>query len=393
MSNEIETALSSMETKLDAAIKSVNDQCEDSGKATIEARAEVKSLLTDWNDIQKEFKAMKGEVEDLQQKGVNHQSAPEVKTAGQLFMESDSFASFKSGGVQKARIEVKNTIVNSGNETSRHDQLAGVIPGAFRQLSILPTVASGTTGSNVVFFSRELSFTNAAAGTAEGSSKPESTLTFEEVSETVKTVAHFLKASKQALDDSSFLASYIDRRMSHGVNQKIESQVVNGDGTGQNLSGWLASGNSTVTSPLLTTDIYGLANKMKSEVIAADYMPDFFYMNPVDWSTLETTRRGSGDAAFVAASGAVTYVNNGLTPLLWGLPVVTSNTVPSGTIICKSLDADMFLDRQSTVIEMFEQDGDNVTTNLVTIRGEARVVELNFVPAAIRTGLISGITA
>ena len=34
---------------------------------------------------------------------------------------------------------------------------------------------------------------------------------------------------------------------------------------------------------------------------------------------------------------------------------------------------------------MFEQDGDNVTTNLVTIRAEARVAELVFTPAAIVT--------
>ena len=393
MSNEIEIALKSIEEKVDSSVKSINAQCEDSGKATAESRAEMKSLLTDWNDIQKEFKAMKGEVEDLQQKGVNHQSAPEVKTAGQMFTESAAFKSFRDGGSTRARVEMKNTIVNDANDTSRHDQLPGLVPGAFRQLSILPTVSRGTTGSNQVSFSRELSFTNNAAGTAEGATKPESVLTFEEVTKLVKTIPHFLKASKQALDDSSFLASYIDRRMSHGVNQKVESQLVNGDGTGQNLDGWLATGNNVLTAEENTVDIYGLANKMKAEITAADYMADFYYMNPLDWSALETTRRGSGDASFVGASGAITYVNNGLTPLLWGLPVVTSNTIPAGTIICKSLDADMFLDRQSTVVEMFEQDGDNVQTNLVTIRGEARVIELNFVPAAIRVGIIANITA
>ncbi|GAG02504.1 unnamed protein product, partial [marine sediment metagenome] len=78
--------------------------------------------------------------------------------------------------------------------------------------------------------------------------------------------------------------------------------------------------------------------------------------------------------------------------LLWGLPVIMSNNVPAGTLICKSVDADMFADRQSTVIEMFEQDDTNVQSNLVTVRGEARGAALNFVPAAIRTGLISGIT-
>lgn len=78
--------------------------------------------------------------------------------------------------------------------------------------------------------------------------------------------------------------------------------------------------------------------------------------------------------------------------LLWGLPVVTSNSVPVGTIICKSIDADMFADRMSTAVEMFEQDDTNVQSNLVTVRAEARGAALNFVPSAIRAGTIADIT-
>ena len=96
-------------------------------------------------------------------------------------------------------------------------------------------------------------------------------MTFEEKTVPIITVPHFLKASKQALEDSTFLASYIDMRMAHGVRNKIEQQIITGDGVGQNFSGWLATGNSTATSPLLTIDIYGLASKMKYEIIAADY--------------------------------------------------------------------------------------------------------------------------
>jgi hypothetical protein len=98
----------------------------------------------------------------------------------------------------------------------------------------------------------------------------------------------------------------------------------------------------------------------------------------------------SGDGAFVAASGAVSYVNNGLTPLLWGLPVVLSNNIPQGTIVCKSFEASMYFDRESVVIEMFEQDEDNVSNNLVTVRGENRGAQAIFRPEAITTGAVAG---
>ena len=385
---EVKTALDGITDKVDSAIKQMNGQIVESGEASKAVKSALDSHLSEWAEIKKDFEA---DIAELQQKTVK-QPEPEHKTMGSQFIGSEQFKSWMDGKTQKARLEIKNTIVNSGNDTSRHEQMPGLVPGAFRQLTVMPTVSKGQTSSNVIYFSRELAWTSNAAETAEAASKPESALTFEEVTTNVRTIPHIIKVSKQALDDSAFLSSYIDSRMRHGVNNRMEYQVINGDGTGQNLSGWLATGNNTATAAASTGNIYGLANKMKYEVIAADYSPDYFYMNPADWATVETTQRGTGDAAYVGASGAVTYVNNGLTPLLWGLPVILSNNIPSGTIICKSVDADMFADRMSTTIEMFEQDEDNVQTNLVTVRGEARGAALNFVPAAIRVGTIADIT-
>ncbi len=378
MSDEIKNALSEMHTEIEKKMKAVEEKSDTSS-------AEYKEAIT---EMDKSIKSLNDEIVAIAQK---HSVAPEVieeKSFGQQIMESDGIKSFLAGETNKGRTEIKNTIVNSGNATSVHDQLSGVVAGAFRQLTVMPTVMQGSASSNIIYYSKELLWTNASAITAEGVDKPESTLTFEEVNTSIKTIPTFLRVSKQALDDSTFLASYIERRLRHGVNNATENYVINNA-----TDGWLATGNNTVTSPLLTTDVFGLANKMKMEVIGADYEPDYFYMNPADWGAAETSRRASGDNAFVAASGAVSYVNNGLTPMLWGLPVVLSNNIPVGTMICKSADADMYANRESTVVEMFEQDGDNVTKNLVTVRAETRGAELVFTPAAIRSGDITAITA
>jgi HK97 family phage major capsid protein len=179
--------------------------------------------------------------------------------------------------------------------------------------------------------------------------------------------------------------------MVHGINNKVEQQVIAGLAASGQLSGW-ADSNSTATVPTGTGNVFGLANKMKYEIISADYEPAYFYFNPVDFAAMETIQRGAGDAAYVAASGAINYVNNGMTMLLWGLPVVVSNNVPAGTIYCKAREADMYAQRQGTVIEMFEQDSDNVQKNLVTVRAETRGALLTFAPTAIRSGVIASIT-
>tara|TARA_R110000851_G_scaffold332539_1_gene508989 strand:+ start:709 stop:1848 length:1140 start_codon:yes stop_codon:yes gene_type:complete len=378
MSTEFKDALSAMHKDIEQKMATVNEQSEAKG-------VEYKTALDALNGS---IKKLDDQIIELAQKHATPLEVMEKKSFGAIFMESEAVKSYIGGQTSRAKTEIKNTIINSGNDTSRHDQLEGVVPGAVRQLTVMPTVAKGSTSSNIIYYSKELLWTNNAAKTAEGVTKPESVLTFEEASKAVVTIPHFIKVSKQALADSTFLASYIDRRLRHGVNNKVEQYVIS-----DAADGWLAAANSTVVSPLLTVDVFGLASKMKYAVIAADYEPSFFYMNPEDWGAAEVTRRASGDTAFIGASGAVAYVNNGLTPLLWGLPVVLSNNVPTGTMICKSMDADMFADRESTTVEMFEQDGDNVQKNLVTIRAEARGAELVFTPAAILTGDITGITA
>ena len=383
MSDEIKSALGEMHKEIEKKMALVSEQSEAKG-------AEYKQSIV---DLDASIKSLKDEMTELAQKYSAPVEVIEAKSFGQLILESDSIKSFLSGQSTKGSVEIKNTIINSGHNTSTYDQMPGVVPGAFRRLTVMPTIMTGSSTSNSIEYSKESNWVNGAASQVEGNSKADSTLTFAEVVVPVRTIAHKLKVSKQALADSTFLSSYIEARLRHGVNNKVESQIINGDGTGVNLSGWLATGNNTVISPLLTVDYFGLANKLKMAVIANDYEPDFFYSNPADWGTAETTRRATGDNAFVAASGAVSYVNNGLTPMLWGLPVVLSNNVAAGTLICKSRDADMYASREGTVVEMFEQDEDNVGKNLVTVRAETRGAELVFTAAAICTGDITGITS
>jgi HK97 family phage major capsid protein len=391
---QIKDGFESVNKKVDEKLDRHTAEVAEFGKASKKTSDQLNDLLKQYNELETEMRSIGDSMTALEQKGIQDDSPSASAGLGSQFVASEAFTNFKAGQTTRASQTFQNNTIleGTGNSVTRHEQLPGVVPGAFRQLTVMPTVNTGTTSSNVIYYSRELLWTSNAAETGEGLAKPESDLTFEEIEENVRTIPHFIKVSKQALDDSSFLASYIDRRMSHGVRQRIENQIINGDGTGVNLSGWLASGNNTVVSGIGTTDIFGLANAMKTAVTTAEYVPDYFYMNPADWSTAETIRRGAGDAAFVGASGAVTYVNNGLTPLLWGLPVVQSNAVPQGTMICKSLDADMYLNRNDVRVEMFEQDTDNVQKNLVTVRAEARGAEAVMVPAAITSADITTIT-
>jgi HK97 family phage major capsid protein len=59
------------------------------------------------------------------------------------------------------------------------------------------------------------------------------------VQSTVKTIAHWIPATKRALADVGQLRTLIDARLQDGVNLRLDSQMINGDATGENLRGIL----------------------------------------------------------------------------------------------------------------------------------------------------------
>jgi HK97 family phage major capsid protein len=389
LKNIIENGIKRLDDKIDAKLKEYEEQREKDG-AILKSTADALKSLTD------QHKALSDALTELAQKGVKAESQPAMKSIGTEFIESDAFKSFKDGGTTKARVEIKNTILGESGSPQNPDdtlvgadRLPGIVGGAFRSLRLLDVIPVGTTGSNSIEYTREASWTNDAAETKEGAAKPESDLTFELVNVPVRTIAHFIKVSKQVMDDAPALGSYIDRRLRHGVQNRLQTQIVNGNGTSPNISGILDAGNYTSLSAATGDNKFDFANKAKYKVVEAEYEPTVYLINPQDWGAMERLKRGTGDEGYVGGDGGViSYLQNGLQPTLWGLPVIASNAVPQGTLICLASDAVMMWQRQGVVVEVFEQDGDNVQKNLLTVRAEMRGAFSVFRPAAVVAGTL-----
>jgi HK97 family phage major capsid protein len=64
-------------------------------------------------------------------------------------------------------------------------------------------------------------------------------LALNDVTVTARTIAHNTKVARQVLADVAGLATVIDSRLIYGVNRRVESQLLNGRHTGENLLGIL----------------------------------------------------------------------------------------------------------------------------------------------------------
>lgn len=382
MSEQLLKGLENIEANLKAQAEKAEAEFKAIGKVSQDTQTAIDNLGVKQRELADEILALK-------QKGIKIDDQPELKEDwGAQFVKTDSYKAFQAKQSQKASFEVKNTVTNTvGNTFS--DRKPGVVGGAFRILTLESLLASMPTTSNAVDYVRENVFTNGAAEAAEGAQKAESSVTTTLVTEPVATVAHWIKISEQLASDNAALAAYIDLRMRYGVNLRVENQIIAGNGTAPNISGFTKSGNFTAhgyTAAALTaaglsaTNRFDLIGKIVGDCWAADYPADAIVLNPADWWTLRLTKDSQGRYILGDPGESVA-------PSLFGVPVVASNAVTADNVLVASLaNAATFYNREGIRVDLSNSDSDNFTKNLVTIRAERRCMLAVERPAAVRYG-------
>jgi len=168
------------------------------------------------------------------------------------------------------------------------------------------------------------------------------------VTESTKVIAHFFKASRQILSDFPQLASIINQRGLYGLKLVEENQLLNGDGTGQNLSGLVA--NSTAYAapfdPAGTETGIDVIRLAMLQVVLAEYAADGIVMHPSDWTRLELLKDTTGRYIIGNPQGTIA-------PTLWGLPVIATPamTVDKFMVGCFQQGATLY-DRMSARVEI-----------------------------------------
>jgi HK97 family phage major capsid protein len=229
-------------------------------------------------------------------------------------------------------------------------------------------ISPGRMDGNTLEYVKETGFTNNAAGVAEGAAKPESDLKLDLVTTSAKVIAHWMKASKQILSDVSQLRSMIDQRLLYGLAYKEDVQILNGDGTGQNLLGIIpqatAYANPIVGLTGLTAiDMIRIA---MLQAVLAEYPATGVVLNPIDWTRIELTKDAGGNYIIGQPQGSIN-------PTMWSLPVVTTPamTVDKFLVGAFKLGAQLF-DRWDARVEAGFVNDDFIK-NLVTLLGEERL--------------------
>lgn len=265
-----------------------------------------------------------------------------------------------------------------------------------RPLTMRDIVTIGRTESDTIEYVRQVSETNNAAMVPEATSsavidgstvtaamgglKPESGMVFERVITNVKTVAHWMPATKRALADAGQMQTLIDSFLRYGLEEELEDQMVLGNGVGENFTGLVNISN--VTAQAWDTNLMVTTRRAKTKVRTVGRTTATAYLlNPTDWENIQLLRTEEGGAntgQFFFGGPASQEV-----PTLWNLPVIESESVPVGTGYVGNFKTLILWDREQAGVQMTDSHNDFFVRNLVAILAEARAAFGCLRPASI----------
>lgn len=233
---------------------------------------------------------------------------------------------------------------------------------AIRDLLTVLQVENGT-----VEYAQQAARTNAAATVAEAAAKPETGLAWELKTISAKVIAHWVKASRQILEDGPQLRDMIDSELRYGLALAEEQQLLFGDGTGSNLTGLVASATAFVDPLALAAPT--MLDQIGSAILQTaltDNAPDGVVMHPSDWMRMRMLKDADGRYILGDPQAQVT-------PQLFGLPVVPTQAMTVDKFLVGSFaSAATLYDRWQPRVEV-GYENDDFTKNLVTVLAEERI--------------------
>ncbi len=363
---------------------------------------ELKALGAELKPLSEALAEVKNRMTDLEQKGgKGGAGADEQKSPGQLFAESEevkemlSRREFKSKPVSvKGVRQLKTVIVNATGANQPlvpADRYPGITFSPEQRLTIRDLIPVIRTTSNSIEWVKELVFTNNAGPQydttsptpgQEGAIKGESGITFQLNRTAVTTVAHWIPASRQVIQDAPMLQDYINMRLMYGLKLEEEDELLNGDGTNGNLDG-LKNQATVFNGGTTNANAIDTLLRAINQVRLAFYEPNGIILHPTDWMNILLLKDSQGRYLF-------SDPHSSNAPSIWAKPVVATVSQTLGEFTVGAFDrAAQIVDREDANIRVSDSHADFFVRNLVAILCEERLALLVTRPAAIVDGPMS----
>jgi len=258
-------------------------------------------------------------------------------------------------------------------------RLPGFVEAVTRPIQLLDIIPMGRTSKDSVPYMEETTRTHAAAGTAEGAAFAESAFAFTERTSAVKKITDSVPVTDEQLEDEPFVAGYINGRLVFGIRQKLDRDLLIGDGAGANLRGIKNTAGIQTQAKGVDPVPDAFFKAMTKVRVTGRAIPTHHIMHPNDWQNIRLLR--TADGVYIWGNPSEAGPER-----LWGLGVVQNDADAAGAGYVGSF--------QPEHISAFERKGVDVQVGYVgtqfgegkrTIRADMRAAFIVFRPTAFCT--------
>jgi HK97 family phage major capsid protein len=296
------------------------------------------------------------------------------KSLGQILVDSFEYKNRKNSprgkfSVNIEGLDVKTLLTTAGSPgfVPPNDRTNLVVPYANRRPMVADLVPTVNTELQIVKWMEQVTFTNNVSQIAEGGQKPESALDWDEKTVQLRKLAHWIPVTEEQIDDVPSLMSLIENDMSLMIRLQEETQLLYGNGTGENLTGFLTHANlqtqafstnnaDTILKAITKVNYTGFANATG------------IIMNPSNWETVRLLK-GATNVDYILGSPLID-----VTPRLWGVPVVLTPAITAGTALVGDFVLYSTIWRRNGIkIDVTDSHSDFFIYDKLVIRAEERL--------------------
>lgn len=333
-------------------------------------------LTTEMRLAEMNARAALAQLEEQARTGA-HQAGGDTDTRsmGQAFIQSEQY--HDRSGVKTAEMEYQlRTLLTSSTSSpasglwipTGQPFMANVRQRRLFLDDLIPTVR--TTLASVPYI-KELNaaaLEGGASAVAEGSAKPEVTMTFTSDDAPIRKIAAWVPVTEEIISDAPGLADYIDTRLLYMLAIRKEQQLLLGDGNAPNIRGILAH-TDRQTGTAVSNDLPATIGNAAAKIENVDGMADGIVMNPLDFWTAAVTRH----ATQVDGDGSAGLPWGNAPTTMWGFPIVRTRAMSQGRALVGAFGtAAAIWSRAEATIRTTDSHSDYFTKNLIVILAELR---------------------
>lgn len=328
------------------------------------------------------------DLEDLQNKGGGPEGLQSIFDAVKRKLEENKEAvvEVKNNEHKSLKIPLGRTVAkavqamtfatNTTGRVGRVEREAGVVGILRRRVRLMDLIDLGGTTANTYVWIQKEGVEGGVAMTPEGTTKPQGDFNLVEYTQKPKKEAIIITVSKEMLDDIDDLANTVNMEARELLELFMEDQILNGDGTGENITGIDANATAFAAGAFANAiegaNIFDVIRVAYNQVNLNEDDPTAILMHPTDATEIDLQKATDGQYVlppFSSADGTV----------IKGLPVVTSTLVTQGELYVGNFRRYKARIRENIVLDMgYRGAAGDWEKNFISFRGEARF--FGFIP-------------